>query len=186
MRASRAADDSAISRIRQATAESHQRLETLVESLGMLQNLDGFARHLTLLHDHCASHQPLLRHEPELQRIVLERQQELALDLEHLGRRPPHVEVRNCAPFTRAQCFGFTYVTEGSRLGALVVAKRLSSSGVAIEKLRSLSRPPAVVREHWAAFCEQLSKLPRDEWDRAAATAVEGFALLERAHAALE
>lgn len=174
-------EQSAITRIRQATAESHQQLESLVESLGMLRNLEGFARHLTLLYRHCASHYPLLAPHPDLQRLVGERQDELLDDLRRLGLQPtaePCVQ----SQFTRAQCFGFAYVVEGSRLGALAVSKRLTKLGVPLDGLLSMNHSPAATRQRWVDFCEQLAALPADEWDAAAASASDGFHLLIQAH----
>jgi heme oxygenase len=182
MRAQRETEESAITRIRQATAESHQRLEALIESLGMLRDLQGFGGHLARLYRHCAAHYALLAAYPDLQKLVGERRDELLADLQGLGRQPPAVQPRAHTPFTRAQCFGFTYVMEGSRLGALAIAKRLSNEGAPIEGLQSLSRTPAATRQRWFSFCERLSELPADEWDEAAATALDGFRALTQAH----
>lgn len=182
MRAERATEDSALMRMRLATQLSHQELESLVESLGLLRTLDGFAWHLTLLYRHCASHHGLLAAHPDLQALVAQRRDELHVDLQRLSREPSVVLPRADALFSRAQCFGFTYVTEGSRLGALAIAKRLTSQGISTGELQSLGHCPTRVRERWCRFCKQLSSLPVDQWDAAATTAVGSFRLLQQAH----
>lgn len=182
MKDPRAAEPSALTRIRQATAEPHRQLEALVESLGMLDSRDGVAKHLKLLYQQCAEHHSRLAAHPELQQLVAERRDELLADLQRL-RRPPGKAPAPIEPaYSLAQCLGFTYVIEGSRLGALSVAKRLSDRGIEIDGLTSLNWAPVDVRSRWASFCERLTALPADEWDLAAATAVSTFRSLQQAH----
>src|SRR5690606_3862140 len=126
-------EESALAHIRRATAGHHKQLESVVDSLGMFASLDAYARHLTLLHDHCASNQARLASHPELWALVAERQSELHTDLRRLGKTPVPPLPLACAPFTRAQCLGFTYVTEGSRLGAAAISRRLDSYGIGAE-----------------------------------------------------
>lgn len=173
---------SALARLRQATAASHRELEGLVESLGMLESLEGFARHLDLMHAHCAAHEELLRGSPSLQLLVNDRRSEISTDLKRLSYPVQPIAPKQASPYTRAQCFGFTYVTEGSRLGSVVIARRLQSLGFQTRQLRSLQTSAAVVGARWSQFCQQLATLPDEEWDAAADAALESFEELKRAH----
>ncbi len=177
-----AAGDSALARLRQATAASHRELESLVESLGMLESLEGFTRHLELMHAHCAAHEELLSGCPSLQVLVTDRRVELVADLSHLSCPIGAVTPKKGSPYNRAQCFGFTYVTEGSRLGAAVIARRLQTLGFRTGELRSLQTAATVVRARWAQYCERLATLPGEEWDAAADAALESFEELKRTH----
>lgn len=177
-------EDTALAHLRRATAAHHAQLESVVESLGLFRSVDAYARHLTLLFNHCASNQARLSDQPELQALVTERQHELHTDLRRLGKAPELAQPVQGAPLTRAQCLGFTYVTEGSRLGAAAISKRLNHHGIVAEDFVTLSRPPALVRQRWLDYCRQLTSLPKHEWSTASATAVESFVALTAEHRA--
>jgi heme oxygenase len=134
------------------------------------------------MYAHCASHEMLLSNYPALQTLVTTRRAELGNDLEVLGQALPAVASRaeNC--YNHAQCLGFTYVTEGSRLGAVVIARRVQSLGVSTDGLQSMQTSQAMVRARWSKYCEQLGELALTDWDFAAAAAVASFEELKQAH----
>jgi len=147
--------------LRNATADSHQRLDNLVSQLD-LSRAEDYRRFLEL---HAAVLLPLERWLEEAgvaQRLPdwHGRTRSLALrrDLMDLGVRwgPPQRLTYDNAASAMA---GVLYVTEGSRLGGKVLAKRVMGTGAGL---------PTAFLQHgaggglWSSFLAWLERQPRD------------------------
>jgi heme oxygenase len=170
--------DTAIDAIRDRTHEVHAQLELAVENLRLLDSQRGLTAHLqTLLHHHRATAHYVTQ--PDLRALVVGRIDELVSDLNHLcGCVVPDCARIGAMPLSLAQSLGWTYVVEGSRLGALVIAKRLERAGVQTEHLRSIGGEPPLVARRWRSFTQRLNVLPQETWSEAASAASRSFSLL--------
>jgi heme oxygenase (biliverdin-IX-beta and delta-forming) len=170
--------DSAIEVIRERTRELHEQVEVAVEDLRLLDSLRGLTAHLqTLLHHHRATAHYVT--EPELRALVAGRIGEIVSDLNHLGGCviPDCIRI-GAMPLTLSQSLGWVYVVEGSRLGAMVIAKRLERIGIQTEHLRSVGGEAPLVAQRWRSFTQRLTVLPQETWPDAAAAASRSFTLL--------
>ncbi len=178
--------DSALEALRQNTRSIHADLENLVQYYGFFRSTRGVVTHLSTLLRH---HQALAALVPQsdLQELVFERVDELASDIAHLGGRPAFWRSTQCAnlPYSLPQSLGHVYVVEGSRLGAMTIAKQLQRVGIDTAHLRSIGGNPQAVKERWSAFSSRLDALPRDTWADAAAAAFESFHALMQSYGAL-
>lgn len=169
--------DSALEVIRQNTRFVHADVEDLVEDQALLRSPRGLVTHLsTLLRHHQGT--ALLVPQPDLKELVLERIDELASDIAHLGGRPAFCRVPSAvttAPSSLARALGHVYVIEGSRLGAMAIAKQLQRIGIDTAGLRSVGGNPQSVKARWSRFCCRLEVLPRETWPEAASAAFETF-----------
>jgi heme oxygenase len=178
--------NSALETLRDNTRSIHKDLEELLEHYGFLRTTRGVATHLSTLLRH---HQALAQRVPQrdLQELVFERVDELASDIARLGGRPAFCRATSPAnpPYSLAQSLGHVYVVEGSRLGAMTIAKQLQRVGIDTANLRSIGGDPHAVRERWAAFSSRLDALPRDTWTDAGNAAFESFHALMQSYGAL-
>ena len=81
-------------------------------------------------------------------------------------------------PLSLSQSLGWVYVVEGSRLGAMVIAKRLERVGIQTQHLRSVGGDAPLVAERWRSFTQRLAVLPQETWSDAATAASRSFTLL--------
>lgn len=181
-------------RLKQAIADSHERIESLPLTAAMLGGRLPRGAYLGLLAELECVHEPLeaefsrrADHVPvyraSMARTELLRGDRLALAAEPLPPAPLAEtqelldRIRNWADRTPWALVGVLYVFEGSRMGSLVLAKRLAASlGVPAEPGRGLDyhldgaaeRPRA-----WGRFKGEIDALPltpgqQDEVVRAA------------------
>lgn len=171
---------SALNTLRQRTQNVHLELEELIEELGLLRSTEGVALHLSTLLLH---HQQVARAvaQPEVHTLVVERIDEIASDLSQLSdeatAKLPNVELQTTGS-NLARDLGHLYLIEGSRLGAVHIAKKLEQIGIDTSRLRSVGGEPQVVRKRWLAFLDRLQPLPEAAWEEAASAAHQSFCSL--------
>ena len=167
--------ESSLDAIRERTKSVHAELETVIDERGLLNSLSGAIVHLSTLLFHHRRVARYIEH-PGLHALVLDRVEELEFDLARLsGHAMAEVAGSNEAALSLPGSLGAVYVIEGSRLGSMVVAKRLRNNGVPTEGLRSLGGDPQAVRARWRSFAERLDTLPADTWQDAASAAYDSF-----------
>lgn len=178
---------SALNTLRQRTQSVHVELEELIEKLGLLRSSEGVALHLStlLLHHHQVARAVA---QPEVRALVIERLEEIAFDLAQLYDQPTakfaKVELQTTVS-NLSQDLGHLYLIEGSRLGAVHIAKKLEEVGVDTSQLRSVGGEPQAVRKRWLAFLDRLQQLPEAAWEEAASAAYQSFSSLLAAYRSL-
>jgi heme oxygenase len=178
---------SALNTLRQRTQSVHLELEELIEDLGLLRSAEGVALHLStlLLHHQQVAHAVA---QPEVRALIVERMDEIAFDLAQLDNQAttkiPKVDLPT-AGSSLAQDLGHLYLIEGSRLGAVHIAKKLEEIGIDTSELRSVGGEPPAVRRRWLAFLDRLQPLPEAAWEEAANAAYQSFSSLISRYRAL-
>ena len=156
-------DGHAHARLRQATHARHAALDALLRESELTRHA-GYVRYLRM-NEACAAIEPALT-QAGIHRLLpdwdqRQRRFALARDLKSMGLSPGPVAVPELAPDT-GTLFGWSYVLEGSRLGAAMIARMIEAEGdpgprAAMEFLRHGAGMPL-----WAGFRSALSRIDRD------------------------
>ena len=175
-----------LARLRAATAEAHERLET---RLGMVERAAAPEERRRLVESFHAWHvgseavmAPLLSDMVGLGYAGRRRSVELASDLAVLGGKPQSGR-RVAAPTNAADALGRLYVLEGSTLGGKVIARALTARGLNMKGLSFLDPYGAETGERWRKFVlilEREGSVSDKALDHMVRGAVTGFTQAER------
>lgn len=178
----------ALERLRAATRESHETLETRLDVLGRMATLDGrkvLAERFHALHAGMeAALAPHLKEIPDLDFAARRRTPLLEADMQALGvSAADPIQVK--AVGSRAEALGFFYVLEGSSLGGRVIGKQAAARGLDMMGMSFLNPYGARTGEYWKGFLAVLDReCPAGDpaaGEAAARAAVLGFAHAEAA-----
>lgn len=165
-------DAGLLERIRTATRGAHAELDAALALEGATLTLDRYRSFLRAMASVTATLEPALAHwfGPTKESSRCDR---LRADLAALGVETMPAPWPLEAPNDRAEAFGAAYVVEGSALGGLVVARKVSDAFGPSAPTRFLTLHGRATRDHFRAFCDRLAAFDRetDEAGRARACA---------------
>lgn len=172
----------ALERLRGATRELHETLETRLDVLSRMESLEGrrlLAERFHALHAGMETALgPQLEDVPGLDFASRRRTPLLEADLAALGGEAAD-PVEIAAVGSRAEALGFLYVLEGSSLGGQVIRKRAAARGLDMKGLSFLNPYGERTGEYWKGFLAVLERdCPADDpasGEIAARAAVLGF-----------
>lgn len=172
--------DDALSRLRDATREAHERLEGRLDILSRMQTLEGRRALVRGFHGLHAGAEavlaPWLDGIEGLDFVHRRRTARLAEDLAELNAGPPLAPCPVAAPRSTAEALGLLYVLEGSSLGARVIRKQAAAQGQDMTGLSFLDPYGPQVGEKWKSFLAVLAReCPADD-DQAKVDVVRGGA----------
>jgi len=149
-------------RLKQATHDLHERLDTNIAGQEPFADRDRYAAFVEVQYRFYAAIEPLYR-DPRLAGLIpgLASRSRLAaagLDLADLGRPVPTVDAKEIGP---DEALGWLYVSEGSTLGAAFLLKAVEAIGLGEEKgARHLAAAPEGRGRHWRDFKDALNGVP--------------------------
>jgi heme oxygenase len=162
--------------VRRRTHDVHLRVEQLTQSLGVFYSVEKFRQNLVVLWQHHSRARERVSNHADLAARITQRLRELSHDIEHLGSTlPPVVPTSDGTSTSFAAALGETYVIEGSRLGALMIAKLLAKSGITTHGLQSVGGDPQAVRRAWATTTERINALAPEDAPVMAEAASQSF-----------
>lgn len=154
--------DDALSRLRDATREAHERLEGRLDILSRMQTPQGrsaLVRGFHGLHEGAeAVLAPWLDDMADLDFAGRRRTARLADDLRTLQAGPAPEPCPVVAPRSAAEALGLLYVLEGSSLGARVIKKQAAAQGQDMTGLSFLDPYGPQVGERWKSFLAVLAR----------------------------
>lgn len=160
-------------RLRDATRDDHQRLETRSDVLGKARTAEGrraLVEAFWSLHaDAEAALTPWLACVPGLDFDGRRRTAHLACDLVVVGGRAP--EPRRIAVGGRAEALGLMYVLEGSTLGGRLIRRQVTGEGGDMAGLGFLDPYGDRVGERWRSFLAVIDAEARASSDTEAMVA---------------
>lgn len=147
-------------RLKSATAASHAEVEALAAQLGVTTTREGFIRHCQVLQAFFSQLEreatPHIGSEEArafAQAHALE--QDLMRNQSHVIDEPPPIGL--CC---RASALGAMYVSEGSRLGAQFITRRLRDNRVDVRTFDTTQISKTDERTRWSRFISVLEHLP--------------------------
>ncbi|QJC53145.1 biliverdin-producing heme oxygenase [Paenibacillus albicereus] len=182
-------------RLRQETAEQHERMEENRYARGIMAgSLDraGYRRYLELFYGFIRPAEERIYPDAQLQAQgldegarrkapLLERDlQALGLGADEIGRLPRCGELPDLS--TPARKLGYLYVLEGSTLGGQIISRKLAASlGLEPDSgLRYFHAYGDDTRSRWLEMRSLIQQGSQGQEDETVAAARETFALLER------
>ena len=178
--------ETVLARVRAATADAHQRLETrlgLVEQLAVPADRRRLVERFHAWHVGCeAGMAPLLSDIVGLGYAGRRRSVELASDLAVLGAQPQSGR-RIAAPANAAEALGRLYVLEDLTMGGKAVARQLAARGLTMTGLAFLDPYGAETGERWRKFVlilEREGAVSEKACESIVRGAVAGFTHAER------
>ncbi|AOE86596.1 biliverdin-producing heme oxygenase [Pseudomonas sp. TCU-HL1] len=175
-------------RINQITHEPHARLDAAVKAHAPFSSREHFARFVEAQYLFQAELQALYQ-DPALVAIIPDlparcRARQAREDLADLGSAVPAPVAGALASPGRAEALGWLFVSEGSKLGAAFLIKRVAALGLSETfGARHLGEPEGGRAEGWKRFTRTLDSLefsPEEERqiDAGALAAFERFGML--------